>query len=85
MHRCDKLLRKAQDAPGSLKFMELCYLAECYGFEFVRQDGSHRLYKRKRYPRLMNFQSEGGNAKEYQVRQLLMAITELGPWDNEEG
>jgi len=79
MLKCEKILRKATASPTSLKFGELCYLAECHGFRFVRQSGgSHRIYKSPGYPFVMNFQSgKGGMAKPYQVRQLLKVLDEF--------
>jgi hypothetical protein len=81
MDKCEKLRSRAQDAPGSLGFREICALAECHGFVLRRQTGSHAMYK---HPSLdsalggfMNFQSENGKAKAYQVRQLLKAIEYL--------
>jgi predicted RNA binding protein YcfA (HicA-like mRNA interferase family) len=74
MHRCEKLLRRAQESPSGLRFEEACQLAECYGYVFARQRGSHRLYKRDGSPRVMNLQADRGMAKEYQVRQLLAVI-----------
>lgn len=81
MDKCDKLLQRAQDAPGSLSYREVCALAECHNFVALRQTGSHAMYK---HPSLhsamggfMNFQSENGKAKAYQVRQLLRAIEHL--------
>jgi len=79
------LERKARNSPENLDFGELCNLAERWGFVLQRQRGSHKLYKqedfpypdtqrlRKKYGR-MNFQERGGQAKPYQVRQLLEAI-----------
>ena len=49
-------------------------MAECHGFLFDRQRGSHRMYKRPGYPKVMNFQDDNGKAKPYQVKQLLLAI-----------
>ena len=79
MDKCDSLLEQAQGAPGSLSFKELCTLAECFGFVEKRQRGSHVIYVN---PKLgtdgfMNFQSDSGKAKGYQVRQLLKAIEVL--------
>jgi hypothetical protein len=70
-----------------MRFSELCQLAECYGFQFARGRGSHRLYKKPGRRELMNFQDDGGKAKEYQVKQLLAVIEELAaqpPPDEEE-
>lgn len=81
MNKCQKLLQKARRSPSSLRFDELCRLAECYGWVFVRQNGSHRLYENVRLTpeegRFMNFQSDNGKAKPYQVKQLLNAIENL--------
>lgn len=78
MSDCEELLEKARNSPNSLRFTELCQLAECFGWEFARQKGSHALYKRRGSTQLMNFQNDKGKAKDYQVRQLVDAIDELG-------
>ena len=82
MSRCDKLLRKARIAPGGLSYEEICRLAECHGFVFRRQRGSHRIYAHPDVPPSlgghMNFQNDNGKAKDYQVRQLRDAIDFLG-------
>jgi predicted RNA binding protein YcfA (HicA-like mRNA interferase family) len=77
MPKCDKLLERARKSPANVRFTEICQLAECYGFVFVRQEGSHRIYKRDGWPRLMNFQDHNGKAVTYQVRQLLNAIDDI--------
>ena len=81
MGRCAKLLEKAQSSPKNLKFDDLCALAECYGWVFQRQCGSHRIYLYAQLGNetgsMMNFQSRKGKAKPTQVRQLLDAIEEL--------
>ncbi len=78
MDKCRLLLERARQNPEGLRFVELCQLAECFGWECARERGSHRLYKRPGSMRLMNFQDFNGAAKGYQVRQLLTAIEELG-------
>ena len=85
MSRCEELLRKARQTPGGLRYEELCYLAECFGFVFDRQRGSHRIYKRSGFPRVMNFQDDNGKAKQYQVLQLLEAIDGLPVPEEKEG
>ena len=77
MRSCAELLGRARSNPRGLRFTELCALAECYGWEFDRSRGSHHIYKRAGYIRVMNFQDIGGAAKPYQVRQLLHAIDAL--------
>lgn len=82
MSKCAKLLLKARNSASNLSFAEVCRLAECYGWEFERQKGSHRLYVNKNLEpfegRTMNFQPDkSNNAKAYQVKQLLDAIENL--------
>jgi hypothetical protein len=81
MGKCDKLLEKAKDAPNNFSFTEICQLAECYGFIFQRQSGSHVIYEHPvlkiEQNRLLNFQNFKGKAKPYQIKQLLKAITYL--------
>jgi hypothetical protein len=75
---CKKRLEEARANIASLRFGNLCALAECFGWVFIRQSGSHRMYKRTGSTILMNFQEDrNGRAKPYQVRQLLAAIDEL--------
>jgi hypothetical protein len=71
------LLERARDQPSGLKFLELCDLARCFGFHLVRTKGSHHIFKREGFRRLLNFQDSKGMAKAYQVRQLLSALEEL--------
>lgn len=77
MPDCNELLQRARSSPASLRFRELCQLAECFDFVFKRQQGSHAIYGRPGWPRPMSFQDVKGMAKPYQVRQLLAAIDEL--------
>ena len=81
MARCAKLLDKATNSSKNLRFEDLCALAECYGWVFQRQCGSHHIYMhpglRGGTGALMNFQSRDGKAKSTQVKQLLDAIEEL--------
>jgi len=83
MASCEKLLHRARTSPAGLRFEELCQLAECHGFIFARQNGSHRMYKRAGYPQVMNFQDDGGKAKGYQVKQLLIAIDDIASTSEE--
>ena len=78
MGRCDKLLNQVRQNPRSVRFRDACKLAECYGFTPRQPGTSHRVYKRKGYIRILNFQLEAhGLTNEYQVKQLLAAIDDL--------
>ena len=81
MSKCDKLLEKARNSPNNFSFSDICYLAECHGFRFERQQGSHKIYKHPELllsqNRIMNFQNMRGKAKPHEVRRLLRAIAFL--------
>jgi predicted RNA binding protein YcfA (HicA-like mRNA interferase family) len=72
-----KLLEKALSRPASLRFIEICRLAEAYGYRLDRIKGSHHIYEHPRAKRPLNFQNVHGMAKAYQVRQLLRDVEEL--------
>lgn len=76
--RCQKLLEKAEKSAKNLRYSDLRKLAECFGWVFIRQDASHQMYENSELDhtqgRLQNFQNVKGQAKPYQVRQLLSAI-----------
>ena len=83
MARCEKLIRKARQAPGSLRFEEACRLARCLGFEQVRRTrGSHRVFKRPGVRGLVNLQDRDGSAVAYQVRQILALADEHGLFED---
>ncbi len=74
MSRKEKLLQKGRRNPGSLRFSELCKLAEWSGYKLRGVRGSHYSY-RQPGRRNMNFQPDrSGYAKPYQVRQLLSEL-----------
>lgn len=75
MGRKEKLLQKARNSPKSLKYKDLCKLAEYFGYEFRNQEGSHETYKHPKTKSMMNFQpTKNGEAKPFQVKQLLAEI-----------
>jgi hypothetical protein len=84
MTQAEKLLQKALESPGGLRFSELCQLAENYGFREDRVRGSHHVYVKEGLSRPLNFQDVDGEAKDYQVRQLLDLLRELGLIDEAE-
>ncbi|MBE9048103.1 type II toxin-antitoxin system HicA family toxin [Pleurocapsales cyanobacterium LEGE 10410] len=74
MGKKDKLLNKAKNSAANLRFNDLIKLAELCGFEKKRQKGSHVIMKHKTHDIFMNFQDNNGDAKPYQVKQLLKEI-----------
>lgn len=78
MSKCQKLLQKAKNSANNFRFVELCKLAECYGWILRNQEGSHLIYKNDQLEITQGcrqtFQNDNGKAVPYQVKQLLNAI-----------
>lgn len=70
MGKTNKLLDKARDNPNGLAFAEFETLLGRLGWRFDRQSGSHRIWISPNGERLP-IQSRQGEAKAYQVKQLL--------------
>lgn len=69
-------MESKENSATNYKFNDLVKLAELCGFEVSRQKGSHVMMKHKAHNLFMNFQDENGDAKPYQVKQLLKEIDE---------
>ena len=74
MGQKEKLLNKARSSAANFRFNDLIKLAELCGFKKTRQKGSHVIMRHKTYDLFMNFQDHNGDAKPYQVGQLLQDI-----------
>jgi hypothetical protein len=48
--------------------------AQAFGFRLARTRGSHHIFVHDAFPELLNLQSVAGQAKPYQVRQLLHLV-----------
>ena len=73
-----KVHEKVLAGSRNVRFEDLCRLAEGFGFSRDRVSGSHHIY---RHPRglILNLQPDrGGQAKIYQIRQLLDLVEENG-------
>jgi predicted RNA binding protein YcfA (HicA-like mRNA interferase family) len=68
------LKRLARGAVANVAFPDLCSLAEGLGFELRRVSGSHHVFTHPDVPQLINLQSVRGQAKPYQIRQLLRLV-----------
>jgi hypothetical protein len=69
-----ELLRRLARNPHNVRFADLLNLLDGLGFELQRTSGSHRIFKHPRVPTLINLQEFRGDAKAYQVRQLLKLV-----------
>lgn len=79
MGKFEKLLAKARANPSGLRFSELSKLCELAGMTHRGTSGSHKVYVHPSGERPIPIQqSKDGSAKDYQVRQVLQLIEDLG-------
>ncbi len=78
MTRKDKLLQKALENPGGVRFDDACRIAGLLGFHHEGGCGSHRVFKRTGEPIQLNFQDRQGLIPPYQARQLAAMIQKYG-------
>jgi predicted RNA binding protein YcfA (HicA-like mRNA interferase family) len=45
-----------------------------FGYQLIRVNGSHRVYKHPRIPELLNLQEVKGEAKPYQIAEFLKYV-----------
>jgi predicted RNA binding protein YcfA (HicA-like mRNA interferase family) len=58
----------------NVSFGDFCRLLEALGFSNVRTSGSHWIYGHIAIPELVNVQDVDGDAKPYQIRQVLRLV-----------
>ena len=74
-----RLLKKLrQDELANVRFTDLTRLVETLGFELARIRGSHHVYSHPDIPAILNLQNVRGEAKPYQIRQVLRTMTQHG-------
>ncbi|MGP0067200.1 MAG: type II toxin-antitoxin system HicA family toxin [Isosphaeraceae bacterium] len=71
-----KLFQKALNRPKNLSFQDLLKLAQAFGFELARINGSHHILVHPDVDHPLNLQEVDGKAKPYQVRQLIRLVEE---------
>jgi predicted RNA binding protein YcfA (HicA-like mRNA interferase family) len=59
---------------ANVAFGDLCGLVEKLGFELRRVSGSHHVFVHSDISELVNLQSIRGQAKPYQIRQLMRLV-----------
>ena len=74
----DEILAAMRQSPKGIRFVDLCKVCDAYFGEPRQKGTSHRVYKTPwpGDPRV-NIQNDKGQAKAYQVRQVLKAIDKL--------
>ena len=77
--KINEILEKMQNQPKNIRFKDLVLVCEHYFGEPRQQGSSHLIFKTswEGDPRV-NIQNEKGEAKAYQVRQVLKAIEKKG-------
>ena len=61
---------KSGKSDNNIRYSDFQNLIVDLGFEYQRQDGSHRTYRHMVHRVNMNIQPDGNKAKAYQVKQL---------------
>jgi len=69
-----KLLQKLLSGSKNIRFSEAVSCAEMFGFKLDRITGSHHIFLHPDVPELLNIQNVKGQAKPYQIKQLLQII-----------
>ena len=69
-----RLLQKLLSGSKNIHFTEAVACAEAFGFRLSRIHGSHHIYVHANVPELLNLQNVNGQAKPYQIKQLLRLI-----------
>lgn len=79
MNKAEKILDQMRREPANVRFGDLQKVCEAYFGQPRHHGGSHSIYKTpwQGDPRI-NIQNDGGKAKAYQVKQVLLAIERLG-------
>ena len=74
MNRRKLLTRLAGGAFNNVAFADFHSLVEGFGFELARVSGSHHIFRHPAIPELLSVQNVVGEAKPYQIRQLLRLV-----------
>ena len=77
-NKIEKMITQMQQSPHNVKFGDLCKVCDHFFGEARQSGSSHRIYKTPwpGDPRV-NIQNDRGMAKNYQVKQVLLAIEKL--------
>jgi len=71
------LLARIRTQRRNVRFSDFIALLKAFGFEYDHQSGSHIFY-RHACGAVLNIQNSGGDAKPYQIAQLLSAVDSYG-------
>lgn len=74
MNRRRLLKRLVEGHLKNVAFADLIDLVEGFGFRLARVKGSHHIFTHPTIPELVNLQEVKGEAKPYQIRQVLRLV-----------
>jgi len=74
MNRKKLLIRLTSGALQNVSFKDMINLIKGFGFEVKNVRGSHHVFTHVDIPELLNLQEVRGEAKPYQIRQLLKLV-----------
>jgi hypothetical protein len=60
----------------NIRFSELSRLVQTFGFQLVRINGSHQIFRHSEIDEQLNLQNKNGQAKPYQIKQFLQLVEE---------
>ena len=69
-----RLLKRIATAQRNVRFSDALTLAHALGFRLARTEGSHHILIHPAVREPLNLQNVRGQAKQYQVRQLLQLV-----------
>ena len=72
--RPSKLLKRIARAQDNVRFTDALTLAQALGFRLARTEGSHHILIHPAVREPLNLQNVGGQAKPYQVKQLVRLV-----------
>jgi hypothetical protein len=76
-----RLLQKLLSSSKNIRFTEAVACAEAFGFRLSPIHCSHHIYVHSNVPESLNLQNANGQAKPYQIKQLLLLIERYNlPW-----
>ena len=78
MTQIEKLYAQLVASRAAMRFEDFQRILRAFGFTLDRTSGSHHIYAHPQVPRRLSIQPRGGQAKPYQVDQLLDMIEEFG-------
>ena len=74
MDRQKLLDRLVRGSLHNVRFADAQDLVQALGFRLLRTKGSHHVFAHPGFPELLNLQNVNGEAKPYQLRQLVRLI-----------